>query len=227
MEAPSIPLDACMPCLEGAPVHFDWHPSRDDLLKIGREMTARVRERERWCVRQMEDSELVGYGVRMRRMLATALADSWDDFLVEMVREWVSEAEREWRWRRRAATLGADAVRRDGASWADRVDQVKRLTDLFRLIAVECGEIKAHGPNKLSCRCPFHNDQYPSLDIDTAKGVWLCRACNIGGDAITYVELSRSVQFPAAVQYLEERLGILPRDRGIRGVQIVRAYGAG
>jgi hypothetical protein len=206
----TVPLETCMPCLEGAPVHFGWHPTRAALLKIGHEMTGRVRERERWCVRQMDDPELVGYGARMRRLLVTARADDWPDYLVEQVAAWVDEAEREWRWRRRAARLGADAVQRSGASWADRVDQVKRLTDLLLLIGAECGEIKTHGPVKFSCRCPFHDDRYPSLDIDTVKAVWLCRACTIGGDAITYVELSRSVKFPAAVQYLEERLGIMP-----------------
>jgi hypothetical protein len=225
MEHPSIPLDACMPCYQGAPVHFDWHPTRADLLKIGKEMTARVRERERWCVRQMDDQELVGYGARMRRLLVTARADEWPDFLVEMVEEWVREAEREWRWRTRAARLGGDAVKRSGASWADRVDTVKRLTDLFLLIGAECGEIKTHGLTKFSCRCPFHNDRSPSLDVDTEKGVWLCRVCNIGGDAVTYAELSLSLKFTAAVEYLEGRLGITPREREIRGVQIVRADG--
>jgi hypothetical protein len=188
-------------------------------------MAERVRERERWCVRQMGDDELVGYGVRMRRMLATAKADDWPDFLVALVAEWNEEAAKEWRWRRRAATLGADAVGRSGASWADRVDTIKRATDLVALIGFETGGLETHGPTKVSCRCPFHDDRDPSLDIDTAKGVWLCRACDIGGDAITYVELSRSVKFPAAVRYLEERLGISPPERQIHGVQIIRADG--
>lgn len=199
-----------MPCFEGAPVHFDWHPTRGELLKIGHEMTRRVREREQWCVRQMDDTELVGYGVRMRRLLMTAEADGWEDFLIDLVKEWLADAEQEWRWRRRAASLGADPVVRSGASWADRVDRVKSSVDLFLLIALECGDGKVRGRGKLSCRCPFHDDRDPSLDIDTDKGVWLCRVCSIGGDAITYVELTRSVKFGAAVEYLEERLGIIP-----------------
>ena len=225
IDAPAIPLDACMPCLQGEPVHFDWHPTRADLLKIGEEMSRRARERERWCVRQMDDTELVGYGVRMRRLVVTAVADGWPDFLVELVKEWLAEAEKEWRWRQRAATLGADAVVRLGASWADRVDTVKRATDLMALIGFECGRIEMHGPTKFSCQCPFHDDRHPSLDIDTVKGVWFCQVCGIGGDAITYVELSRSVRFPSAVQYLEERLGITPPERRIHGVQIIRADG--
>jgi hypothetical protein len=211
IEYPVIDPAQCMPCLDGAPVHFDWHPTRSALLKIGKEMTARVRERERWWVRQMDDTELVGYGTRMRRLLVTAVADEWPDFLVALVAEWLKEAEQEARWRKRAATLGADTMQRSGASWADRVDTIKRDTDLVRLIAFETGEIRMHGPTKYSCRCPFHDDRSPSLDIDTAKGVWLCRVCTIGGDAITYAELSLSLKFTAAVEYLEGRLGIVHR----------------
>jgi hypothetical protein len=211
IEYPVIDPAQCMPCFEGAPVHFDWHPTRAKLLEIGKEMTARVRERERWWVRQMADEELVGYGVRMRRMLVTAKADEWPDFLIDMVAEWLKEAEQEARWRQRAARLGADTMKRSGASWADRVDTVKRLTDLFLLIGAECGEIRTHGMRRFSCRCPFHDDRSPSLDADVEKGVWLCRVCQIGGDAITYAELSLSLKFTAAVEYLEGRLGIVHR----------------
>lgn len=205
-----IDPSTCMPCYDGAPVHFDWHPTRAALLKIGAEMTARVRERERWTVKQMADDELVGYGARMRRLLATATADRWDDFIVAMVAEWVAGAEKEWKWRTRAASLGADAVRRDGVSWADRVDEVKRKTDLGMLIAYECPPSKPVGTRGWRAACPFHDDRHPSMDVDTVKNVWVCRSCGVGGDAITYAELRYSLSFVDAVRHLEERLGIKP-----------------
>lgn len=226
MVAPSIPLDTCMTCMEGAAEHQSWHPTRGALLDIGHDMTKRWRERERWCVRQMADDELVGYGTRLRRQIAMAAHDGIPDFLVELLKEWQEDAESEYRWRQKAARLGAGTVARSGASWADRVDVVKGQTDLLLLIGFECGEMRTRTLTTFSCRCPFHDDRSPSLDIDTAKGVWLCRACSIGGDAITYVELTRNVKFPAAVTYLEDRLGIKPPERQIRGVQIVRADGS-
>lgn len=225
MQSPSIPLETCMSCFEGAPVHFDWHPTRAQLLEIGAEMTRRVQERDRIVVRQMDDTELVGYGVRLRRMLSTAEADGWDDILIDITKEWLAEAEKEWRWRERAASLGADAVIRSGASWADRVDRVKAAVSVEMLVAYECDGIpKARG--KWTCICPFHSDRHPSLDVDTVKGVWLCRACGVGGDAIRYAELRYSLTFPAAVRHLEVRLGITPPEREIHGVQIVRPDGA-
>lgn len=223
MEA--IPLSTCMWCLEGQAPHQDWHPTRAELLKIGAEMSARARERDRWAVRQMDDEHLVGYGVRLRRMRATALADAWPDEIVQLVAEWTADAEREYRWRQRAARLGADAVKRSGRQWADRVDVVKELTDLGLLIAFEAYDARPIGTRGWISTCPFHADRHPSLDIDTAKGVWLCRVCNVGGDAIRYAELRYGLSFVDAVKHLEERLGITPPEREIHGVQIVRVDG--
>lgn len=226
MEARPIPLDQCMPCLEGAAEHVGWHPKRGELLKIGKEMTARVREREQSTVRQMPDGELVAYGIRMRRLLASSAEDRWPDFLVALVAEWVQGAEKEWRWRQRAARLGADPVVRSAGTWPERIERVKRAVDLLALIGFESGGIKTRGTTKFSCRCPFHDDRDPSLDVDTAKGVWMCRACQVGGDAIRYAELRYGLTFTEAIAYLEDRAGIKPPERRIHGVKIVRADGA-
>lgn len=223
-----IPPDACMPCFEGAPVHFDWHPTRGALLKIGREMTARYRERERIAVRAMPDDQLVGYGTRLRRMLAVAAAERWDEAIVALVGEWLAGVEREWKWRTRAARLGGPAVERSGASWAERAQAVKEQTDLTWLIAYEEQGAKPIGTRGWRVICPFHDDRHPSLDVDTVKHVWVCRACGVGGDAITFVELRENLSFADAVRHLEGRLGIRHQERNgdIRGIEIIRFNGA-
>lgn len=222
-----IPPETCMPCFEGAPVHFDWHPTRGALLKIGQEMTARYRERERVAVRAMPDDQLVGYGTRLRRLLAVAAAERWDDAIVALVGEWLAGVEREWKWRTKAARLGGPSVVRSGASWADRVDEIKRQTDLGMLIAYECIPAKPVGTRGWRVACPFHDDRHPSMDVDTVKNVWVCRACGVGGDAITYAELRYGLSFAEAVRHLEERLGIRHQERNgdIRGIEIVRING--
>jgi hypothetical protein len=225
IEYESIPPETCMHCHRGETPHRDWHSTRAEYLKIGVEMTRRVREREAWTIRQMPDQELVAYGIRMRRLRASATEDNWPELLLGLIDEWVGGAEKEWGWRKRAARLGADAVIRSGGSWPERAEAVKRSVDLMALIGFENGRIEMHGPTKFSCQCPFHDDRDPSLDVDTMKGVWLCRACQIGGDAIRYVELREGLMFSAAVVRMEERMGIRPPERRIDGVQIVRADG--
>lgn len=222
-----IDPSTCMPCYDGAPVHFDWHPTRAALLKIGAEMTARARARHRDEVKFMTDEILVGYGQRLRRQLAVATAERWDEIATGLVAEWLVDVEREWNWRTKAAQLGGPSVIRSGASWAERAEEVKRQTDLMWLIAYQCDNAKPVGTRGWKCSCPFHDDRTPSLDIDTRKQVWICRACGIGGDAITYTELRFSLSFVDAVRHLEERLGIKQpgRDRNIRGIEIVRVDG--
>jgi DNA primase len=39
--------------------------------------------------------------------------------------------------------------------------------------------------------CPFHDDHSPSLNVNDRKGLWLCRVCEAGGDAISFVQRYR------------------------------------
>jgi DNA primase len=54
--------------------------------------------------------------------------------------------------------------------------------------------------------CPFHSDTNPSLTVNDSKGLFMCFACQVGGDAITFVEKHQNLNFLGA---LEEIAGIL------------------
>ena len=51
-------------------------------------------------------------------------------------------------------------------------------------------------------RCPFHDDQRPSLTLSPSKGLWYCHPCGIGGDGIGYVMQRKGLDFAAAVREL-------------------------
>ncbi len=225
MEA--IALDACAWCLKGQTPHQPWHPTRAQLLDIGKELSNRAKAVERDALRVIPDEALVGYGASLRRLLATT--PDAPDFLRELASDWLSEAEREWRWRQKAARLGGDGVTRVTGRWRDRVERVKEMADLAMLIAHENAGARPTWGGGWECCCPFHADQHPSLHIDVLKQVWICRACNVGGDALTYVQLRERCTFVEAVEVLERRFGILPpppAERVIRGVPVYRVNGA-
>lgn len=48
-------------------------------------------------------------------------------------------------------------------------------------------------------RCPFHDDEHPSLTVNVERGVWYCFPCGIGGDGIAFVERLRGTDFAGAV----------------------------
>jgi DNA primase len=49
-------------------------------------------------------------------------------------------------------------------------------------------------------RCPFHDDQRPSLTLSPARGLWYCHPCGVGGDGIAYVMQRKGIDFADAVR---------------------------
>lgn len=180
---------------------------------------------ERWELRyaaiegdelqQMDDGALAELRKRLRRLIVMS-DDDRSDFALDWLSARALRVEREWAWRLRAADKGAD--RPDDAAlslrWAERVQRIKRETDLALLIAYENDKARPVGSRgRWICCCPFHPDRHPSLNIDTQKGLWVCHGCHVGGDAVTYVELRYGLGFAAAVRHLESRLGVGPDDQ--------------
>ncbi|MBL6989142.1 MAG: DNA primase [Bacteriovoracaceae bacterium] len=55
--------------------------------------------------------------------------------------------------------------------------------------------------------CPFHNDSKPSLMVNDTKGMFMCFPCNIGGDAITFVEKYTGAHFVEAIKDIGGKMG--------------------
>jgi DNA primase len=56
--------------------------------------------------------------------------------------------------------------------------------------------------------CPFHGEKTPSFHVNRDKGFFHCFGCNVGGDAIKFIELHEKVGFAEAVRMLAQRFGI-------------------
>lgn len=98
------------------------------------------------------------------------------------------------------------------------IDQVKRapIADVIGRVV----ELEREGGELLG-RCPFHDDDTPSLGVDVEQGLWRCRGgCNEGGDVIRWVEKFERIAFPQAVRKLAAELGIAIDDTP----QLVASY---
>ncbi len=160
---------------------------------------------------EFPDAVLVEYITRLRRQLVMLDEGDAEAMLGEETRRLYYQADRELRWRRRAAEKGAPPVEREG-DWRDRIDRVKREVSLIALIAWENRKPSGYG-DRWSCCCPFHQDDSPSLSIDEGKQVWFCHGCNVGGDALNYVMLRQGMTFWESLLYLEARLEISDGSR--------------
>jgi hypothetical protein len=66
----------------------------------------------------------------------------------------------------------------------------------------------AHRGAEWRVLCPFHPDQHPSLDINVEQGVFICRACGEGGDAVDFYALRENLTVVEAIARLRDELGL-------------------
>lgn len=59
-----------------------------------------------------------------------------------------------------------------------------------------------------SCKCPFHDDNSPSLSVSREKQIYKCFACGAAGNVFTFVSEYENVPFIEAVQMVAEKAGL-------------------
>jgi DNA primase len=95
----------------------------------------------------------------------------------------------------------------------DEIQRLKQEVSLERLVTASGVELRRHGTNLLG-RCPWHDDQGPSLVITPTKNLWHCLgACQQGGSVIDWVMKARGVSFRHAVEILRGEIPLASRSR--------------
>ena len=56
--------------------------------------------------------------------------------------------------------------------------------------------------------CPFHDDKSPSMSVSPAKGIFMCFACQTGGDVFKFIMERESLSYPLAIKFLAEKYNI-------------------
>jgi hypothetical protein len=82
------------------------------------------------------------------------------------------------------------------------IERLKDEVDLARLVARSGVVLKRTGKDLVG-RCPFHDDDTPSLVVTPDNGLWHCMgACQAGGTVIDWVMRAQGVSFRHAVELL-------------------------
>lgn len=58
------------------------------------------------------------------------------------------------------------------------------------------------------CRCPFHDDNSPSLTVSREKQIYKCFACGATGNVFTFVSEYENIPFIEAVKIVGEKCGL-------------------
>jgi len=87
-----------------------------------------------------------------------------------------------------------DSSVRDVVGAADMVEVVSGRTQLRR----------ASGSRYMG-KCPFHEERTPSFSVNPVDKLYYCFGCGKGGDLISFVRETESLDFVGAVEWLAER----------------------
>jgi DNA primase len=100
---------------------------------------------------------------------------------------------------------------------------VRERTSIVDVISEQV-TLKPAGAGNLKGLCPFHDEKTPSFTVSSARNVYFCHGCGVGGDAIRFVMDTDHLTFVEAVERLAGRVGIQLRYVEA-GPAPVRAHG--
>ena len=90
------------------------------------------------------------------------------------------------------------------------IERLKASVSVQRLIEAKGIALAKHGADLVG-RCPFHDDQTPSLVVSPQKNLWHCLgACQTGGSVVDWVMRAEGVSFRHAVELLREGAPVSP-----------------
>ncbi len=93
-----------------------------------------------------------------------------------------------------------------------RLDEIRRRHGLVETIAAGDVALKRRGAEHVGL-CPFHQEKTGSFTVNEAKGFYHCFGCGAHGDVIGFVMHDRGLDFPAAIDWLEDTAPVKPRVR--------------
>lgn len=94
-----------------------------------------------------------------------------------------------------------------GSESDERKDVLRELLDFEKIVLRDCEKERETGEG-LMVQCPFHDDDTPSLSVNLEKKVFFCHGCKVQGDLFDWVQRIEGVDFPEALDLLEDRYNI-------------------
>ncbi|AJR11932.1 DNA primase [Mesomycoplasma dispar] len=84
---------------------------------------------------------------------------------------------------------------------------IVKNTDIYALISQSI-TLKQNGRNSFVGLCPFHDDTNPSLSVSISKQIFKCFSCQKAGNIITFVMLSKNLNFGQALDFLNKEYNL-------------------
>ena len=86
------------------------------------------------------------------------------------------------------------------------VEAVKAAADMVQVVQTRTQLRKAGA--RWTGRCPFHEEKTPSFSVNAGEKLFYCFGCGKGGDLISFVRETESLEFAEAIEWLAERFNV-------------------
>ncbi|HEX6536864.1 MAG TPA: DNA primase [Gemmatimonadaceae bacterium] len=88
----------------------------------------------------------------------------------------------------------------------ETVERVREAADIVQIIG-EHVNLKRTGAD-FRGPCPFHQGTHRNFSVSPRKGIYYCFVCHEGGDVFTFLQKRLGMDWPSAVRYVAEKVGI-------------------
>ena len=88
----------------------------------------------------------------------------------------------------------------------ESVEAVKAAASIVDLVEARIRLRKVGG--RYTGLCPFHEEKTPSFSVSPDRGTYHCFGCGVGGDAISFVRETESLDFVGAIEWLADRFHV-------------------
>ena len=95
----------------------------------------------------------------------------------------------------------------------EELDDLKARVDLVALFEAHGVDVRKYGRG-FKARCPFHNENTPSMSLNPKKGVYHCFGCGQSGDHLTFLQEHLKQSFADSVATLRQLAGQTVRPAG-------------
>ena len=91
-------------------------------------------------------------------------------------------------------------------TFQELIAQIKDRLDIVDVVSEQV-ILKKQG-NHYWGLCPFHNEKTPSFSVHPQLGIYKCFSCGAGGDALSFIQKTKNLEFFPMIMDLAAQLGL-------------------
>jgi DNA primase len=102
----------------------------------------------------------------------------------------------------------------------DKIQEIRDRTDIVEVVSGYL-PLKHSGVNHQGL-CPFHQEKTPSFNVNSARQIFHCFGCGVGGNVFSFLMRMDGLSFPEAVRQLGEKVGVEVKEEAISPAEVRR-----